>query len=144
MPAGRRADQEMRMLRAADRSRGMKEDETMNWSMDSKMLRKNARQIRRDLGKRLSAFPGYDLDDALEVVGLRRTPKPAARFFSGLGLVMGGVAAGVVLGMIFLPRRKEMRQKLTHATQSAVSGVKGAMHQAREYGSGESSQHRSQ
>lgn len=99
----------------------------MEWSMDSKLLRKNAKQIRKDLGRRLSALQDYDLDDALEAVGLRRKPTPAARFFSGLGLVVSGVAAGVVLGMIFLPRRRELEQKLSHATHTAKSTIKSAM-----------------
>lgn len=91
------------------------------------MLRRNARQLRRDFVRRLSSLPGYDLDDALEVVGLRRAPKPMARFFSGMGLVMGGVMAGVVLGMIFLPRRRELREKLGQVSQTATSTLRGSM-----------------
>ncbi|AKU90262.1 YtxH domain-containing protein [Vulgatibacter incomptus] len=94
----------------------------MNWSMDSKELRKNANQLRRDVGRRFRSLPSYDLDDALELVGLRRAPRPALRFFSGLGLILGGVAVGVVAGMLLAPRRgRELRKEIS---QTALSGVR--------------------
>ncbi|HWV39430.1 MAG TPA: hypothetical protein VN033_13255 [Vulgatibacter sp.] len=96
----------------------------MGWRMDTRELRRNANQLRRDLGKTLSSLPRYDLDDALDVVGLRRASRPASRFFSGLGLVMGGVVVGVVLGMFVLPRN---RRAVREAYQrGGIEGLKGA------------------
>lgn len=96
----------------------------MGWRMDTRSLRRNANQLRDDLGKTLSSLPRYDLDDALDMVGLRRTPRPAARFFSGLGLVLGGVAVGVVLGMVMLPRnRREAREAYQ---RGGMQGLKSA------------------
>ncbi|HEY0839604.1 MAG TPA: hypothetical protein VGD74_05415 [Vulgatibacter sp.] len=92
--------------------------------MDTRALRKNANQLGQDLGRTLRSLPRYDLDDALDMMGLRRAPRPAARFFSGMGLVMGGMAVGVVLGMFLLPRnRREAREAYR---QGGMQGLKSA------------------
>ena len=103
----------------------------MGWRMDTRELRRNANQLRRDLGRTLGSLPRYDLDDALDVVGLRRAPRPAARFFSGLGLVVGGMAVGVVLGMFILPRnRREAREAYQRGgMQGLKSAAMGSMRQ---------------
>lgn len=78
----------------------------MALGLETWKLQKNARNMGKTLRKRWSDLSDYDVDDVLEVFGLRRAPKPAARFFSGLGLVMGGVVVGVAVGMMFAPRAR--------------------------------------
>lgn len=56
------------------------------------------------VAKKLKDMAEYDLDDALGLVGLRRKPRPAARFLTGMGLVMGGMALGAAVGMMLAPR----------------------------------------
>lgn len=56
------------------------------------------------LAKKLKDLADYDLDDALELVGLRRRRSAGARFLAGMGLVLGGMAVGTVLGMMLAPR----------------------------------------
>jgi len=58
------------------------------------------------MAKKLRDLADYDMDDALHLVGLRRRRSAAARFFSGLGLVVGGMAVGTVLGLMLAPRAK--------------------------------------
>ena len=63
--------------------------------------------------KKLKDIADYDMDDALEVIGLRRRPSASARFLTGFGLVLGGVAVGAVLGMMLAPKAgKDLRQSL--------------------------------
>jgi hypothetical protein len=65
------------------------------------------------VSKKLRNLADYDMDDALEVIGLRRRPSTGARFFAGLGLVLGGVAIGTALGLMMAPRAgRDMRQSM--------------------------------
>lgn len=89
----------------------------MAFSMEPKRFKKNARSMQRSWKRRMETISDYDVDDFLRVFGLRRQPKGMSRFMSGFGLVLGGVALGVGLGMMMAPKRKEMMRSFGMHTQ---------------------------
>jgi hypothetical protein len=80
----------------------------MNFGMEPRKMKRNNRGMGKTLRKRWNEMSDYDVDDVLEVFGLRRTPKASSRFFSGLGLVLGGAVVGVALGMMFSPKSRRV------------------------------------
>jgi hypothetical protein len=56
------------------------------------------------VAKKMRDVAEYDIDDALQLVGLRRRSSMAARFFGSLGLVVGGIAVGTVIGLMLAPK----------------------------------------
>ena len=57
---------------------------------------RNARALRK-LGD-------YDVDDWLNTVGLRRNASALARTATAAGLVLGGIAVGLAVGMVLAPK----------------------------------------
>ena len=68
------------------------------------------------MARKIRDLSDYDMDDALRLMGLRRRRSPAARFFGGLGLVLGGMAVGAVMGILMAPRAG---RDLRHGLKSA-------------------------
>jgi len=78
------------------------------------------------VARKLRELADYDMDDALDLVGLRRRRSATARFFSALGLVLGGVAVGTVVGMMLAPRAgRDMRQGPHAMPGTSRSGARG-------------------
>lgn len=75
----------------------------MNLGFGSKKMQKSARNVGKMLRKRWNEVSEYDIDDVLELFGLQRMPRPTSRFLSALGLVLGGAAVGVAIGMMLSP-----------------------------------------
>jgi hypothetical protein len=77
----------------------------MNWKPTAKALGG------MKVAKTLKGLSDYDVDDALEMIGLRRRPNPTTRFLAGMGLVLGGLALGAVAGMALAPRMRQQRHQ---------------------------------
>lgn len=90
----------------------------MDWNKRAKALGGLA------VAKKLKDLSEYDLDDALNVVGLHRRASRASRFWGGFGLVLGGMAVGAVLGMMLAPRGKQMLGQ-QRGSMPGMGGQKG-------------------
>ncbi len=75
------------------------------------------------VAKKMRDVAEYDIDDALQLVGLRRRSSVAARFFGSLGLVVGGIAVGTVIGLMLAPRASKGLQAAKGAGANATSGT---------------------
>lgn len=70
----------------------------MNW-------KKNAAALSSlSMARRFKSLSDYDMEAALRLLGLARRRRTSARFFTGLGLVLGGVAVGAAIGMALAPK----------------------------------------
>ena len=78
------------------------------------------------VARKLRDLADYDMNDALDLVGLRRRRSAGARFLSAFGLVLGGVAVGTVLGMMLAPRAgRDLRQGLQSMPGTNRPGAHG-------------------
>lgn len=80
-----------------------------SWAtMSPEVKRWGARNVRA-----LRKLGDYDVDDWLGTVGLRRNASGIARTATAAGLVLGGIAVGVAVGMILAPKSgREIRRTI--------------------------------
>jgi hypothetical protein len=89
----------------------------------------------------MKTITGYDLDDALEMMGLRRKPTVVSLVLPALALLSAGAAIGAGVGLAFAPSsgrrlRKEFTDRLDQlrermkAEAKPRSGANAVAHQS--------------
>jgi hypothetical protein len=80
---------------------------------------------------------GYDMDEVLDLAGLRRQPSMLATAFPAIGLLVVGVVIGVGVGILVAPssgrnlrhavtdRLNQMRERRTSSEHQDQAGVNG-------------------
>lgn len=71
--------------------------------------------------KALRRLGDYDVDDWLDTVGLRRSTPFLNRTMNAAGLILGGIALGVAVGMALAPRSgRELRRTIREGSWRAA------------------------